>query len=141
MKLGELARDYLRRAEVRVRSAAGATASKDYPDAVRFSQEAVELSLKAALRAFGVEYPKEHDVGGVLRSVGERYPTWFRDKIDELAEVSADLASKRALAMYGLEAAGKSPSELFGVEQAEKALGVAKMTIGLVEKLLRKTSS
>jgi len=65
MKLGELARDYLRRAEVRVRSAAGATASKDYPDAVRFSQEAVELSLKAALRAFGLEYPKEQDVGGV----------------------------------------------------------------------------
>jgi len=65
MKLGELARDYLRRAEVRVRSVAGATASKDYPDAVRFSQEAVELSLKAALRAFGLEYPKEQDVGGV----------------------------------------------------------------------------
>jgi HEPN domain-containing protein len=141
MKLSELARDSLRRAGVRVKSASGAIASKDYPDAVRFSQEAVELSLKAALRAFGVEYPKEHDVGGVLRSVGERYPTWFREKIEELAEVSADLASKRSLAMYGLEAAGKSPSELFGEEQAAKAIGEAKMVVGLVEKLLRKGSS
>src|SRR2546428_4349675 len=140
MKLGELARDFLRRAEVRVKSAAGTIASKDYPDAVRFSQEAVELSLKAALRAYGVEYPKEHDVGGVMRSVRERYPKWFQKKIDELAEVSGDLASKRALAMYGLEAAGKSPSELFGVEQAEKALGEAKVTVTLVEKLLRRSS-
>ena len=141
MKLGELARDYLRRAEVRVRSAAGATSSKDYPDAVRFSQEAVELSLKAALRAYGVEYPKEHDVGGVLRSVRERYPKWFQEKIDELAEVSGDLASKRALAMYGLEAAGKSPSELFGEEQAAKALSEAEVVVRLVEKLLRRNSS
>ena len=141
MKLGELARDYLRRAEVRVKSAQGATASKDYPDAVRFSQEAVELSLKAALRGFGIEYPKEHDVGGVLRSVGERYPKWFREKIDELAEISADLASKRALAMYGLEAAGKSPSELFGEEQAVKALGEAKTVVRLVGKLLHGSSS
>jgi len=112
MKLSELARDYLKRAEVRVRIAAGAAASKDFPDAVRFSQEAVELSLKAALRAFGVEYPKEHDVGGVLRSVGERYPNWFHEKIEELAEVLADLAGG-ALAMHRLEAAGKSPNELF----------------------------
>jgi len=141
MRLSELARDYLRRAEVRVKSASGATASKDYPDAVRFSQEAVELSLKAALRAFGVEYPKEHDVGGILRSVGERYPKWFREKIDVLMEVSADLASKRALAMYGLEAAGKSPSELFGEEQAAKALDEAKMVVRLVEKLLPRRSS
>ena len=139
--MSELARDYLKRAEVRVRIAAGAAASKDFPDAVRFSQEAVELSLKAALRAFGVEYPKEHDVGGVLRIVGDRYPKWFQEKIDELAEVSADLASKTALAMYGLEAAGKSPSELFGEKEAAKALGEAKMVFRLVEKLLRRSSS
>ncbi len=141
MKLSELARDYLKRAEVRVRIAAGAAASKDFPDAVRFSQEAVELSLKAALRAFGVEYPKEHDVSGVLRSVGERYPKWFQEKIDELAEISADLASKRSLAMYGLEAAGKSPSELFGEKDAAKALGEARLVARLVEKLLRKSST
>src|SRR2546425_4820350 len=141
MNLRELARDSLRRAEVRGKSAASATASKDYPDAVRFSQEAVELSLKAALRAYGVEYPKEHDVGGVLRSVRERYPKWFQEKIDELAEVSGDLASKRALAMYGLEAAGKSSSELFGEKDAAKALGEARLVAGLVEKLLRKSPS
>ena len=54
MKLSELARDYLRRAGVRVKSASGAIASKDYPDAVRFSQEAVELTSRPHYEPLGL---------------------------------------------------------------------------------------
>jgi HEPN domain-containing protein len=34
----------------------------NYPYTVRLSQECVELSLKAVLKAVGIEYPKIHDV-------------------------------------------------------------------------------
>jgi len=43
--------------------------------------------------------------------------------------------------MYGLEAPGKSLSELFGEKEAAKALGEAKMVFGSVKKLLRQGSS
>jgi len=137
LNLRKLAEDYLRRAEVRHESAGVAMKSKDYPDVIRFSQEAVELSLKASLRAYGVEYPKEHDVGEVLLNVSERFPQWFRDEVGYMASVSADLASKRAAAMYGLEISGKGPSELFGLEDATKALDDANRVLGAVKRLLR----
>ena len=39
----------------------------NYPYVIRQSQEAVELALKASLRLVGVEPPKWHDVGPVLK--------------------------------------------------------------------------
>ncbi len=118
-------------------SAKSVLATKDYPDVIRFSQEAVELSLKAGLRAFGVEYAKEHDVGEVLKSVSQRFPQWFRERVDYLADVSADLASKRAAAMYGLEVAGKGPSEIFGEDEARGALDGAGKVLSFVKRLMK----
>ena len=60
-----LAKDYLRRARARLIAAEDATKRGDYPETVRYSQECVELSLKACLRMAGIEYPKVHDVGDV----------------------------------------------------------------------------
>lgn len=139
MNLRVLAEDYLRRAQVRLNSAKNALESGDLPDVVRFSQEAVELSLKASLRAFGVEYPKEHDVGEVLRSVASRFPPWFRQEVDRLAEISGELASKRAAALYGLEVEGKAPGQLFGEDDATGALEKAGFTFNAAKKLLEQT--
>jgi HEPN domain-containing protein len=139
VNLRELADDYLRRAQVRLRSAKSAFESGDFPDVIRFSQEAVELSLKASLRAWGVEYPKEHDVGEVLISVADRFPPWFREEVDHLAEVSGQLASKRAAAMYGLEVEGKAPGQLFGKDEATGALEEAGTTFDAARQLLKQT--
>lgn len=38
----------------------------DYPETMRYSQEAVEMSLKAVLRVMAIEYPKVHDVGDIV---------------------------------------------------------------------------
>jgi HEPN domain-containing protein len=137
VNLRTLAEDYLRRAEVRVESAKNALTTRDYPDVIRFSQEGVELSLKAALRAFGVEYAKEHDVSEVLRSVSKRFPLWFRQELDYFANVSADLASKRAVAMYGLELEGKGPSQIFGEDDASRAFEDAKKVLRAVKRLVK----
>jgi len=136
VKLAKLAEDYCRRAKIRIKSAELAYSDKSYPDVVRYGQECVELSLKAALRAVGVEYPKEHDVGRVLRAVKDRFPEWFRMEAGKLGEISRDLADKRAPSLYGIESSGKAPSDIFDRDDAEKALSDAKYVLNIVGKLL-----
>ena len=89
--------------------------------AVRSAQECVELSLKAALRLLGVEYPKKHDVSRVLLLFKDRFPEWFN--VDLFAIKSKELAEKREPAMYGDEQRG--PDELFTREDVERALSDA----------------
>ncbi|MEM1817663.1 MAG: HEPN domain-containing protein, partial [Nitrososphaerota archaeon] len=74
----DMARSYLRQAEERVKWTSQALEDGNYAYVVRQSQEAVELSLKACLRIVGVEPPKWHDVGPVLRREREKFPEWFR---------------------------------------------------------------
>jgi len=63
----EMASSSLKGAESRPEATEHAFKSRDFPYVVRLSQECVELSLKAALRFVGIEPPKWHDVGIVLK--------------------------------------------------------------------------
>lgn len=113
MNLPALAADQLRRAGDRHRDAARAFEERRFPDALRYSQESLELALKAGLRALNVEAPKRHDVGVALDAVAEAVPAWFRREIPELKRLSSELAERRSLAMYGDERTGRPASELF----------------------------
>jgi HEPN domain-containing protein len=126
------------RAKSRLKSAEGAIDRKEYPDVVRYSQECVELSLKASLRSAGIEYPHEHDVSDVLLEVEERFPTWFRDRIEELARISRTLTLLRGPSTYGEEERGVPPSKLFGLKEASAALADAKQVHDSCSKLLPK---
>ena len=137
----DMARSYLRQAMERVRHAEEALINGNYPYVVRQCQEAVELALKAALRIVGVEPPKWHDVGPVLRREQGRFPAWFRERMDELISISRSLRKERELAMYGDEESGIPPEELYTRVDAEYALNSAKMVLSLVEKLLKETES
>jgi len=112
------------------------TLKNSYPDVVRYSQECVELCLKAALRAVGVEYPKEHDVSRILKAVKDRFPEWFRKEVEKVGEISRALADKRGPSLYGIESLGKTAADIFGKEDAEKALSDAKHVLEVVRKLL-----
>lgn len=136
MRMDVLARDYLERARSRIIDASSALARGAYPDVVRYSQECVELSLKAVLRAVGVEYPRVHDVGDVLELHADRFFDWFRARIPELRRISMDLAQKRGPSLYGIEGLGKPPSEIFGEEDARKALEDARLVHGLCRRFL-----
>ncbi|MCS6784417.1 MAG: HEPN domain-containing protein [Candidatus Caldarchaeum sp.] len=137
MKMEKLAADYLKRARSRLVDAEAALARGDYPEVVRYCQELVELSLKACLRLVGIEYPKTHHVGDVLKLHGERFPEWFQPLVAEFDRISAELVIKRAPSMYGIEAAGKSPSELFDEAEASESLRKAKHVFDNVDKLFR----
>ncbi len=136
MKTDKMALDYLNRARSRLIDAESAFKRGDYPETVRYSQEAVELSLKSVLRIIGVEYPKVHDVGDIIYIYKDKYPKWFRKELDYIRKVSRESALKRAPAMYGLELSGKTPSELFNTDDAEDALNSGKHIYELSKKFI-----
>jgi HEPN domain-containing protein len=132
----EMAVSYERQAAERLRHAREALASGNYPYVVRQCQEAVELLLKAALRLAGVEPPKWHDVGPVLRREAGRFPEWFRGEVARLARVSRKLRREREPSMYGDEESGTPPDELYFREDAEEALEMAEYVLSTVSKLI-----
>ncbi|ABL78793.1 HEPN domain-containing protein [Thermofilum pendens] len=131
----ELARSHINQALEIVRQATEALEGGNYPYVVRQCQETVELLLKAALRIVGIEPPKWHDVGPVLRRERARFPAWFQERVDELASISRSLRKEREAAMYGDEESGLPPEELYTRMDAEKALRDAKITLELVRQL------
>jgi len=132
----KVARSYLRQAEARLEDAADALQEKNHPYAVRLSQECVELSLKAVLRAVGIEYPRVHEVSDVLAEVKDRFPDWFKAEIDFLRESSRSLFKKREPSLYGDEAGVLSPDEVMSSDDAEDGIGRAKRTYELCQKLV-----
>jgi len=136
LKLLRIARSYLRQAEARLEDAKDALSEANYPYAVRLSQECVELSLKAALRAVGIDYPKVHDVSDVLEDVSERFPEWFRAEIDFLCESSKILAKKREISLYGGEEAFLTPEDVVSKDDANDAVRRAIKTYALCKKFI-----
>ena len=136
MQLLKVAKSYLRQASARLEDAKEAYPRTNYPYAVRLSQECVELSLKAVLKAVGIEYPKIHDVSDILAEVSERFPEWFKAEISYLRESSGILLKKREPSLYGGEEAFLSPDEVINKNDAEDAIIRAEKTYQLCKKLL-----
>jgi len=132
----KVARSYLRQAKARLEDAKEALPETNHPYAVRLSQECVELSLKAVLKAVAIEYPKIHDVSDVLVEVKERFPEWFKAEVDFLRESSKILVKKRELSLYGGEEAFLSPDEVIDKNDAEDAIMRAEKTYKLCDDLL-----
>ena len=132
----KIARSYLRQAEARLKDAKDAFLETNHPYAVRLSQECVELSLKAVLKAVGIEYPKIHDVSDVLLEVKDRFPVWFKTQMEFLCESSRILVKKREISLYGGEEAFLAPEEVIDKGDAEDATKRAERTYRLCERLI-----
>jgi HEPN domain-containing protein len=132
----KVARAYLRQAEARLKDAREALQEGNYPYAVRLSQECVEMSLKAVLKAVGIEYPKIHDVSEILVDVRDRFPEWFKAELEFLRESSKTLAKKREISLYGGEEAFLSPEEVISRRDAEDATQRAGKTHELCKRLI-----
>ena len=128
MRSLKIARSYLRQASARLGDAADAARKGNHPYAVRLSQECVELSLKAALRAVQIDYPRTHEVSFILNETRERFPEWFRSEIGFLRQTSRLLYAKREPSLYGNEAADLSPDEVMGRQDAEDGVKRARKT-------------
>ncbi|MFZ5511165.1 MAG: HEPN domain-containing protein [Pseudomonadota bacterium] len=67
MTADELARSYFSRARKRLAALRALMQEEAFPDVVREAQELVELALKGMLRWVGIDPPKWHDVGSILK--------------------------------------------------------------------------
>jgi HEPN domain-containing protein len=131
-----MARDYLQRARARRIAVDALFTARGYADVVRESQDLVELVLKGALRFIGVEPPKRHDVHVTVVEFIERFPPEWRPTLAELRQALDRLAADRAPAFYGDEAEGIPASELFGEDDARRAMTVADRLLDLYARLL-----
>lgn len=126
----ELARDYVRRAEVRLRALDLFFEAESWADVVRESQEVVELTLKALLRAVGVDPPRIHDVSDVLLAERDRLPAALDQQAEELAAISKQLRRDRELAFYGAE--DLTPTDFYSPADATRAMDGAQRTVEAV---------
>ena len=130
MRNRDLAFDYVRRAEVRLKAIDILFESGSWADVVRESQEAVELALKGLLRAHGIEAPRIHDVSEILTAESARLPEPLRGEIAHLARISKQLRRDRELAFCGTE--DLTPSDFYTEADATDAREGARSTVRLV---------
>lgn len=135
MRNVNLAQDYMRRAEIRLRTLDLFVEAESWADVVRESQEIVELTLKALLRAAGIDPPRVHDVSSVLLAERARVPQVLGPQLETLAEASRQLRRDRELAFYGAE--DITPSDFYTRQDAEQARGRAQRTVELVKPHIR----
>ena len=131
MRNVDLAGDYVRRAEVRLRALDVLFEAESWADVVRESQEIVELTLKALLRVCGVDPPRVHDVSEVLLAERARLPEALMEEVDTLATISRNLRRDRELAFYGAE--DLTPSGFYSRQDGEQAQSGARRTVDLVK--------
>jgi HEPN domain-containing protein len=67
MRSLDLVHDYISRAAIRLKAIETLYSGKGYADVVRESQEVVELTLQALLRACDIAVPRVHDVSDIIR--------------------------------------------------------------------------
>jgi HEPN domain-containing protein len=136
MRTLKLAKLGIERAERWLRSAEVAMEDKRYDDVVYSSQMCVELAAKSILLAFGLEYPREHDVGEPFLKLGQikEIQAWFKHKVDSLAKYISILAEKRGLAGYGFE---EGMDVSYFKDFANEAFGMARQVFEACRKLLK----
>jgi hypothetical protein len=129
-----LALSYLKKATDRLRVLDVLMEVEAYSDVVREAQEILELALKAMLREVGIEPPKWHDVGSILKDARLRFPRDVQGEIDDLARDSAWLREHRELAFYGDE--NFIPTEEYGSADGERATAAARRAVDCARRVI-----
>ncbi len=136
MNSKEMAESYLMEGEIRLKTARSALEDGHFAYAVRQSQESVEMALKGALRYVGIEPPKWHDVGIILRKEVQKFPEWFTENLDRLTLISRELRREREPSMYGDSDLNLPPQELYTEFDAQEAIKKADFVMGLCKRLI-----
>ena len=129
----DLAKSYIWKAETRLDALEALRKRGNFSDVVREAQETVELALKGMLRAVGVEPPKYHDVGALLREHADKFSADVANELNRAAAISKRLRKERELAFYG--DIDFNPTEEYTAEDAERAMDEAKWIVALAKKM------
>ncbi len=130
-----LAQSYLRKALDRLDVLDLLMGKGAYSDVVREAQEIVELALKAMLREVGVEPPKWHDVGSILKDERRRFPPDVQGELGELARISEWLRAEREVSFYGDE--DVVPTEAYDEDDGSRAIADARRVVACARRVVR----
>ena len=122
----------IKSAEREFKNAVSCLESEDHSGSLKYLQECLEYAVKAVLIAYGIDYPKIHEVGRFLYEIAEKYPEWFLKQIPNIAEVTDSLARGRPKFRYPYE----HPLEDFKTA-AEEILPKAEKALESCRKLIR----
>ena len=128
--MDKLAKDYLKRANIRLEILRILYEKKDYPDVVREAQEVVGLALKAVLRNLGVEVPRMHDVSRILEKYKNMLPKEISSNLNKIKRISKRLRKERELSFYGAD--DFIPLEEYDREEALKAVKDAEFVVNTI---------
>lgn len=137
MRNDRAARAYLADAEIILREAEDSQRAGHLHRVVRKSQEAAELAIKGLLRLWGLEYPKAHLLGRVIKRELVRRKLLDRKVAEQLAYDSDSLALDREPSFYG-SPEGVPASQLFDAEDGEDALAKARRVLETVRAAMAK---
>ncbi len=102
---------------------------------VRKSQEATELSIKGFFKYLGLEYPKSHILGKVIKKELGKHGFFNREELNRMAFISDSLAFDREPSFYG-SLNGESASSLFDKEDAVEALKNSEWVVERIKSVL-----
>jgi len=119
-ELDPLAKDYLKKFQTRVKALQVYFDDEVFSDVMREGQEALELFLKALLRAARVEPEFNHEPSRQLLQHQADLPSEFKNQLPELIQWSKRLRRIRELAFYG--APDFIPSQEFSKEEAVEVM-------------------
>ena len=129
----QLAADYFHRARGR-RQVLEILISKGlHADAVRESQELVELVLKGFLRHIGIDPPKVHDVGPFLNQYRDALQEPIKRSLDRIVAISKALRKEREFSFYGDE--DMIPSECYSSHDSTYALEQVDFVLGVLKEI------
>lgn len=130
----DLAMGLRAQAEDRLRVARIMLDSKNFAYCVRSCQEAVELALKALLLRAGIDPPKWHDVGRIVRDHRYRWPGMSDEEVDETCFISTKLRADRERSMYGDEDMSVPPQDLDVRHDAEVSMTWTRRVMEIVDR-------
>ncbi len=129
-----LAQSYLIKATKRLLILPVLRDAEAWSDVVREAQEIVELSLKGILRHVGIEPPRWHDVGDILREHEGRLPEAERGHVARLSNISAWLRKEREFSFYG--EIDFIPTEQYDAKIAGHAIEDARFTVEVATRVI-----
>jgi len=87
------------------------------------------------LRQVGIEPPKWHDVGGILKEYRARFPESVGVQIERLAEISSWLRKEREFSFYG--DVDFIPTEEYSREDALRAIDDAQFVVAIAQAVIQ----
>lgn len=136
MNTKNIALDYLRKSKARLEALKTLLSQNSYDDVIRESQEIIELITKGTLRWIGIDPPKTHDVGHVLKKHTSQFPDFWQKEIAWIQELSKKLFEERGHSFYGDETNDIPASDLYEKKEAEQTIKDVEKLLTLYEKLL-----